>query len=170
MKGKERRLHILSSALYTNGSIMQVTRTAEAESYERPRTWRVMNGLKPAAFRPMKTGRARRKESNPRYTVECAPRLLLSLAPSVRGKALPRPEIASVANSNVKLDFRVDFSGIRRKALQASPWLQSRAEIKTFSSFSTSTAPAPLRSARARAQNPCCPRSLKVFLGKATVS
>jgi len=36
-----------------------------------------------------------------------------------------RPEIVGAANSNVKLDFRVDFSGTHRKALQASPRLQS---------------------------------------------
>lgn len=95
----------------------------------------------------MKTGRARRKESNPRCTV--APRLLFSLAPSVRRGKVPL-EIASTANSNVKLDSRVNFSDTRRKALQTSPRLQSRAEIKTFSSFQADRPrSASLRSARA---------------------
>lgn len=80
-----------------------------------------MNGLKPAAFRKSKPDEDRtrsEKKIRPRYTVECPRRAECS---PLQGA----PEIAGAANSNVKLDFRVDFSGTHRKALQASARLQS---------------------------------------------
>lgn len=132
---------------------------AEAKSYGPARTWCVMNGLKLAAFvNPTDEDRtAGEKNSPPMCNVRVAPScatlfpVVDSVLSDARNDGSPEDH---AANSNVKLDFRVDFSGTHRKALQASPRLCSRAEIKTLWSFRA----APTRSAR----NPRCPRSLKV--------
>lgn len=124
-RGKERKaLRVLSSVLYTNGSIMQVTGAAEVESYEPCAhlvcyEWSQARRLR--KIRPMKTGREAKRIRPPVYRGN-------RRMPPYRAECSPRqgtPKIAGAANSNVKLDFRVDFSGTRRKALQASPRLQS---------------------------------------------
>jgi len=96
-----------------------------------------MNGLKPAAFVNPPDEDRTQSGKNPAAIYRA------SAAPSVRHyKTSHPPVIASAANSNVKLDFRVDFSGTHRKALQASAAVVPRLKL---SRVSTPTALAPLR-------------------------